>query len=247
MSPAFHQSSSDRRPARLGRRGTAFLLALAIDILIVLALLKLAPALPDRKKADDRPTIFQTLPEPKPTPAPRTRVVAKKKRPSGGAPRPAPPAPQPPAGPETPPSWLVSKDEFASSDLSKLPSRSGSVASADGAGSGKDSGSAYGPGEGPGGQTLYNAEWYREPTDAEMGTYLPKNIDSGWGLIACQTIPGNRVENCRSLGETPGSGISRAMRLASWQFLVRPPRINGRPVIGAWVRIRFDLRIGITK
>lgn len=232
---------------RLGRRGTAFLLALAIDILIVIALLKLAPALPDRKKADERPTVFQTLPEPKPTPAPPTRVVSRVKRPSGGKPRPAPPAPTPPSGPETPPSWLVSKDEFAAADISKIPARSGSVASSDGAGSGADSGSAYGPGEGPGGQTLYYAEWYREPTDAEMGTYLPKNIDSGWGLIACQTIPGNRVENCRSLGETPGSGISRGMRLASWQFLVRPPRINGRPVIGAWVRIRFDLRVGVTK
>ena len=136
MSPTFYQFWSDRRPVRLGRRGTAFLLALAIDILIVIALLKLAPALPDRKKADERPTVFQTLPEPKPTPAPPTRVVSRVKRPSGGKPRPAPPAPTPPSGPETPPSWLVSKDEFAAADISKIPARSGSVASSDGAGSG---------------------------------------------------------------------------------------------------------------
>ena len=247
MSPASYQSSSDRGRVRLGRRTTSFLLALAIDLLIVIALLKLAPALPDRKKPDERPTIFQTLPEPKPTPAPQARVVAKKKRPSGGEAPPAPPSPTPPSGPETPPSWLVSKDEFAASDISKIPSRSGSVAAGNGAGSGKDSGSAYGPGEGPGGEALYNAEWYREPTRAELATYLPANMETGWALIACQTIAGNRVENCRALDESPrGSGLARGLRLAAWQFRVLPPRIGGRPIIGAWVRIRFDLKVGVT-
>ena len=247
MNPASYQSSSDRPRALLGRRATAFLLALAIDILIVIALVWLAPALPERKKPDERPTIFQTLPEPKPTPAERDRVVVERKRPSGGAPRPAPPTPKPPAGPETPPSWLVSKDEYAASDISKIPSR-GAVASGDGAGSGKDSGTAYGPGEGPGGESLYNAEWQREPTRAELATYLPANMQTGWALIACQTVPGNRVENCRALDESPkGSGLARGLRLAAWQFRVLPPRIGGKPVIGAWVRIRFDLVIGITK
>lgn len=248
MSPASYQSSSDRGRLRLGRRSVSFLVALAIDILIVIALIKLAPALPERKRADDRPTVFKTLPEPKPTPAPRATVVTKKKLPSGGAPRPAPPAPNPPAGPETPPSWLITKDEFAASDISKIPSRSGNLAAGAGAGSGKDSGAAYGPGEGPGGEVLYNADWVREPTNAEMSTYLPANVGTGWALIACQTVPGNRVENCRQLDESPrGSGLARGLRLASWQFRVLPPRIGGKPIIGAWVRIRFDLRIGVTK
>ena len=90
--------------------------------------------------------------------------------------------------------------------------------------------------------TLYNAEWVREPSDAELRTYLPRAVDSGsWALIACQTIAHNQVENCAQLGESPrGSGLSKAMRLAAWQFRVRPPRIDGKPMVGAWVRIRID-------
>jgi protein TonB len=152
---------------------------------------------------------------------------------------PVPPhLPKPPIISKAPPVQMIemSKADMAAADISKMGNRSG-TASGNG-----NSGGAYGPGEGPGGGKLYNAEWYREPSHAEIAGYLPNGAPPGaWGMIACKTIEHYHVENCMQLGESPpGSGLSRALRLAAWQFLVRPPRIDGKPVIGAWVRIRFD-------
>ena len=101
-----------------------------------------------------------------------------------------------------------------------------------------------GPGEGPGGEQIYRVAWYREPTDAQMRPYLSaaKSVPGGaWAEIACRMIEDYHVENCRPLSESPrGSGLAKALRLASWQFLVRPPRIGNKVLIGSWVRIRFD-------
>jgi hypothetical protein len=103
-------------------------------------------------------------------------------------------------------------------------------------------GGTYGPGEGPGGAILYNADWFRKPTDAQLSGYLPAGGPrEGWGMIACQTIERYRVENCQILAESPrGSGFGRAVLDAAWQFQVVPPRINGKPKLGEWVRIRID-------
>jgi len=101
-----------------------------------------------------------------------------------------------------------------------------------------------GPGTGPNGETLYNARWYREPTNAELAFYLPKERRvSGWGMVACKTVPGFRVEDCHEIGQSPGSGLASAVRQAAWQFRVMPPRIGGKPIVGAWVRIRIDYNI----
>ena len=82
----------------------------------------------------------------------------------------------------------------------------------------------------------------REPTNAELSFYMPKNMpNKSWGIIACRTVARNLVEDCQPVGDDPrGSGIARALVNAAWQFKVRPPRINGKPEIGSWVSIRID-------
>lgn len=96
-------------------------------------------------------------------------------------------------------------------------------------------------GTAPNGEPLYAAAWYREPRDAELRGYLSTASGPGWGLIACRTAPDYRVEDCVGLDEYPnGSQINRAVLAAAWAFQVRPPRLGGRPLVGAWVRIRID-------
>ncbi len=133
----------------------------------------------------------------------------------------------------------MTSQDFAASDISKLPKAGGASSS----GASQGGGAVYGPGEGPSGAQLYKAEWYREPSRAEMVTYMPARgaPNGAWATIACRTIEHYHVEDCRELGESPpGSGLSRALRQAAWQFLVRPPRLDGKPLMGVWVSIRFD-------
>jgi hypothetical protein len=106
----------------------------------------------------------------------------------------------------------MSKLDLAASDISKL----GTAAGAPAATSGAAAGTGAAVGAGPGGVTLYNAEWVVEPSDAQLRTFLSRTVEAGsWALIACQTITHNQVENCAQLGESPrGSGLSKAMRLA---------------------------------
>jgi protein TonB len=130
----------------------------------------------------------------------------------------------------------MSHDDFAAGDIGKM--KGPAMAKGGGSGGGKGT---YGPGEGPGGVHLYDVQWYREPTDAQLQTYLPKtNPGDGWGAIACDTIDHYHVDNCQIIGESPaGSGYGRAVLNAAWQFLVIPPRRNGEMLVGAPVRIRI--------
>lgn len=96
-------------------------------------------------------------------------------------------------------------------------------------------------GTAPNGEPLYAAAWYREPRDDELRGYLSTASGPGWGLIACRTAADYRVEDCVGLDEYPsGSQITRAVLAAAWAFRVRPPRLGGKQLVGAWVRIRID-------
>jgi len=231
------------------RRTVSFVLALIVEALLILVLVLFGPHfVPGSKPEPRRATSFSLAPSEKEAataPEHRTKAHAAAKQASGKI-TPIPPMPPvitPPKVP-TPPNALpgVLPIQLGASDISKLKS---SASNDDGAESGTDSKLAYGPGEGPGGQPLYNAEWYREPTDAQLNGYLPKGAPpNSWALIACQTMPQFHVDNCRSLGESPvGSGLGRAMREAAWQFLVRPPRRGGKVLVGAWVKIRIDFTL----
>ena len=131
----------------------------------------------------------------------------------------------------------LTRAEMKAADIGGKTGAKAGTALAQGTG---DSGTP-GTGDGPGGARLYNADWFREPTEAQLAGYLPKTSPgSGWGMIACQTALRHRVENCEILGESPGgSGYGRAVLNAAWQFQVLPPRINAKAEIGAWVRIKI--------
>jgi hypothetical protein len=246
-----YRDSPDPDRAPLRRRAMAMLFALAVHVLILLVLLTLAPSLP-LPKIERIPTTFTMLPDHKEAKTQKEAGAKTKKATGGAPPKSAEKMVKPQVQPKEPtpdlPFITMNSADFAAADISKVPSHAGEGQSA-GNGTGKDSAMAYGPGEGPGGEQLFDADWYRKPTDAELAAYMPAgNRQSGWGLVACKTIEHYHVENCQTLGEAPlGSGFARAVRLAAWQFLVIPPRVGGRPQVGAWVRIRIDYIEGVVR
>jgi protein TonB len=228
-----------------------------IHILLLILLLRLAPPEVPPLRPPPPPISIDLLPEAPATPTP-TRV-AEERRSRGSAPppasvSPATPEPLPREAPKEtvpePPQFSIwsqvipmSRQDMAAADVGRMPSRAASP------GSGQDSNAPGGQdgdsdalGRGPNGEKLYNADWYRRPTRAELSTYIPRSAPrTGWGMIACQTVADFRVDDCQEIAESPaGSGLAGAVRQAAWQFRVRPPRIGGRPLVGAWVRIRIE-------
>ena len=247
-SPADYGPASGYRSGSDRRRAIGLTLAIVAHLLVLLIMLGIAPTV--SRKGEKPPTTFtlSPVPNPAPTPGPATPKVEKARQTDRGSPPKAPPQPpKPPAPPITPPKPLELPQLIGGKDMFDAVGTATSKPGRDGKGDGEsvagaDSGSAYGPGAGPGGQRLYNAEWYREPSNAELNGYLPPRPQPGWGLIACKTIENYHVENCRVLDESPlGSGLGRAFRQAAWQFRVRPPRIGGKEQVGAWVSIRITL------
>ena len=238
-----YQASSPLRTTPLRRRASGLTLALAINLVLLLILLTLGRGLERRPKLGEDALVVDLIAgarsesraeepneavrqppktEPKP-PLPKPRIVLPVK------PSLAPPSEKP---------WIeMSKAEMAAADVRNLPK----VAAGSGAGDSEE------VGRGPNGEVLYDAEWARRPTNTELGGYLPRNAPEGWGQIACRTVSGNRVEDCIEMGQSPrGSRLASAVRQAAWQFRVRPPRKNGRPLVGSWVQIRITYE-GVTR
>lgn len=232
MHPANPESCPDWRRPSVSQRGLAIGLTLVAELIFLMILLGLGPATWTAREAS-KPTLVDLVKAP---PAPATQPTAKSAEATKGKPVSRATAPRLPPSPLAKSPYLeLTREEFAAADISKLGSAGGQ-----GQGRGESTASV---GTGPGGVTLYRAEWYRgPPTDAELAFYLPRGVAPGsWAEVACKTIPDNRVENCQAIGESPpGSGLARALRLAGWQFRIRPPRIDGKPMVGTWVKVHLE-------
>jgi periplasmic protein TonB len=250
MATASYRPAANRHRASPGRRAASFLLALLIEVLLLLAFLTINFRERPRPEFEGgRLTTFDVSAESEQDRS-MQRQPQEQEQVKTRPPRVAPPVPRPAVElPERPLDMLiVSKEVYEASDISRLGSNApGYVKSARSGGSGRDPGDSERVGTAPDGQPLYAAEWYREPTNQELSAYLPKSLPEGggWGLIACRTAERYRVTDCVELGNSPpGSHLAGAVRQAAWQFLVRPPRVGGRPMIGEWVRIRIDYSRG---
>jgi len=235
--PAYRLPSPYAR-SPLRRRASGLALALGVNLALLLVLLKLG-IIPVPEQKESRATVVDLNPQShdKAAARPIPAAAAQRKVP---VPKPPPiilpvkPTIVPPPTPSRSPLLLeMSGAELASADLRNMPRGE------------PREGDSQEVGRGPHGEILYAAEWAREPTDAELAGYMPKNAPEGWGLIACRTIPNNRVDDCVELGQSPpGSHLASALRQAAWQFHVRPPRKGGKALVGEWVRIRLYYGIG---
>lgn len=252
---------------RFGPRATAIAVALAIEALLLLALLTLgqggfAPAgedvamttfdigpAPDQEAERDAAAQEDAgdAPSPQSQPTP-DRPVEEREQPAPNPPaRPPVPVARPSPSPAQAPIIEMSPGDLAEADISSPPPRQpaapAGTSSAYGPAAPSSAGDSQVVGSAPNGEPLYAARWYREPTDGELRGYLSTASGPGWALIACRTAPQWRVEDCVGLDESPaGSNLQRAVLAAAWQFQVRPPRKGNQSLMGAWVRIRIDYR-----
>jgi hypothetical protein len=247
----FPESLRERLRSRLSRRSAAVVLALLFELLIILLFLTISSGF--HPKAKEKSKVFR-LEKEREKPAPPIEIAKEEsKRRNGGGSKPATlpseiVAPIPPVTPEAqlPSSvmWLSRKD-YRSADIA---GKQGSVnGPGQGNGTSAEPDSALANGKGAHGEPVYVAEWYREPTDAQLSPYIPERARgrSGWGVIVCRTVANYRVEDCQEVDDSPrGSGYAGAVRQAAWQFRVRPPRVGGKPLIGSWVKIliRYTVR-----
>ena len=243
------EGAGDWQGAELRRRAAGIAIALLLEALLIIAILSLSMQSAGTGEGKRGLSAFSLEAESESAPANRSEsetpvTETQKQTATPIIPKPILPPVNPLRLPPPSPDFIkVSKADFDAMDLSKIPA-SGSAGSGDSKGSGQGSEGMMGPGAGPGGAQLYPVAWYREPFDSELAPYLAnaRAVPPGaTAEIACRMIENYHVENCQILGENPrGTGLAKALRLAAWQFLVRPPRIDNKPQLGVWVRIRFD-------
>lgn len=236
--PAYSLRSPYARTP-LQRRLSGLALAVGINLLLLFVLMGLGVVPPPTFKGSPG-IVVDLIPESRST-APNRSRKTESTRPRAQEQKPVPKPPRIilPVKPTITPSqqsdkvrpWVeMSSADMAAADISKMTAtQSGSA------------GDSEAVGHGPNGEVLYAAEWARRPTSAELGGYLPSNAPDGYGLIACKTVAGNRVDDCIALDQFPrGSHLAGAVLNAAWQFRVKPPRKGGRPLVGSWVQIRID-------
>ncbi len=241
------------------RRGGAIALTLLIHALLFWLLLRIAPELMPPPPPGTRTSSFDVIAEGEDAATQPRKAEARRSGGKASAPA-APNTPPPPQretadepGPLTLPPGIIlmTRQDYAGADVARLPrDASGTGRSqASGEGEGERAGSEDGGAGGAGGsERLYDVDWYRKPTNAELSPYLRKAGMTGWGMIACRTAADYRVEDCRELDQSPvGSGLARAVREAAWQFRVLPPRVGNKPQLGVWVRIRIEYTNGQPK
>lgn len=233
-------------PPRLRERLPALALTLALEVLLVLALLSMGSVKREVVEMTESLVAFTSSPseeEEADTPEPSSADTPEQVEVEVAQPRQAevePPRADTPPQPTPPP--ILRNDFTLESAPRAAPARPAAKQ--------QSYGPAFTPsagdtprvaGSGPNGEPLYAARWYREPYPEELTGYLSTARGPGWGLIACRTADNFRVEDCVVVGESPqGSGIAEAVQAAAWQFKVRPPQRGGRPMVGEWVRIRID-------
>jgi protein TonB len=231
----------------LGERAVAAALALGLEALLLLALITLGQRSETHKEVPLATVSFDVRDRPeKPAQPEKAKAKARPSAPARQSPTREQAQAQPTntaVAPPQPPAAVipVSPQAMRSFDLANVPRPPKAPP-----------GPAYGPaftpsfgdsqrvGTAPNGQPMYAASWYpHEPTHEQMAGYL-STADPGWALITCKTVPDYRVEDCVGLDEYPeNSHLIRAVLAASWQFRVRPPRVNGVLQVGDWVRIRI--------
>lgn len=239
------------------RRIAAVVLAIAIEVLVALAFLSIMSGITPPEKKQPKTKIFEIRDpgagkaEPKPD-------TAAKPAPKGGqvehaqlnVPEIVPPPPPPV---EPPPDvnvlWLT-KPQYAASDIGRNqpqgPRNTENAAGAENGTGDAPGDSRLAEGKGPNGEPIYIAEWYKRPRQSELEPYIPQRARGrpGWGMILCKTAPNYRVVDCSEVSDGPrGAGYAGAVRQASFQFRVRPPRKGGKSLVGSLVYIRIDYTI----